>query len=139
MADEFARDLRVFAPQPRRIQFVLFDGGHVVDTVVYHFMDLPCQAAIQVYAIEEELRTSGDGFAGLVDCLQRLVALLCPKLSRDELELLTPRQLQEAVAASHEVTVPRAGAEGAASPSPSAPSTTPSPSASTGDPEMSRG
>lgn len=141
MPTDAAQDRRVFAPVPQRITFVLVDDGTRVDADLYNFMDLPVKDAIGVYAAEDEMRadTSG-GFPALMGYLRRLLALLCPGLDPDVIARLTPRQLQDAIAASHGVAVPSpaAGGEDAASPSPSAASTTPSPPSSTGVPPTSR-
>jgi hypothetical protein len=127
MADDVARDRRLFAPTPQRIAFLI--DGERVETDLYNWMDLPVKESIAVYTAEEEMRTdTAGGYPALMGHLRRLVALLCPRLDADWIERLTPRQLHEAVGASHGVAVPSPEAEGsAASPSPSAVSTTRSP------------
>jgi hypothetical protein len=139
MADEtVARDRRVFAPVPQRITFEI--DGQAVETDLYNFLDLPVKDSVSVYTLEDEMRASEGGFAAMTEYMQKILALLCPKLEPDLVAKLVPRQLQEAIAASHGVTVPLPVAGTApvpASPSPSAGSTTPAPPASAGGPSTS--
>ena len=120
-------DLKTFAPTPQRITFVI--QGTPVQTELYNFLDLPVKDALAVYTLEDEMRAAPGGFPEFVGYLRKIVALLCPRLEPEQIEALVPRHLQDALAASHGVTLPPPGAEGggAASPSPSAPSTTRSP------------
>lgn len=125
--DTPARDRRVFAPTPQRVAFVI--RGIVVETDLYSFLDLPMKDALAVYALEDEMKTATGGWPALVEYMRRLLRLLCPSLLDEDLDALTPRQLQEALGASHGVTdLPPPGAEADPSASSaSASSTTTSP------------
>lgn len=128
----------VFAPIAQTVTFMI--DGVAVQTDLYNFLDLPVKDALAVYALEDEMRAASAAWPDLIEHMRRIIRLLCPKLEQTHLDALVPRQLQDAIAASHGVVLPPPGAEaaGAASPSASAGSTTPSPPASTGDPGTSR-
>lgn len=122
-----ADDRRTFAPRPQPVTFLI--QGTPVAADLYNFLDLPVKDSLTVYALEDEMRAASDNWADLTDLMRRIVRLLCPGLDDAQVDALTPRQLQEAIGASHGVPdpLPEAGAGGAASPSASAASTTPSP------------
>lgn len=114
-------DRRVFAPTPQLVTLVI--GEREVEAALYNFLDLPTKDALAVYGLEDELRAA-EGWPAQVEVMRKIARLLLPRLDSEHHDALSPRQLQEVIAASHGVDNPPVPAEAAAS-SPSAGSTTP--------------
>jgi hypothetical protein len=117
MHDATTRARRIFAPRPEVVVFEI--DGQDVETELWNFMDLPAKSSLRVYELESHL--SGEkAYAEIIDCEREIVGLLCPALAPEHVAALTPRQMQDAIAASHGVVDSRPPmAESPETPSPS--------------------